>query len=287
MEPQGLSLGTLRWSPDGAPGLVPGVACSDVTIHELLATYATWAAVHRDAPTLTQGAFLKTALPEAAKLAQFARVDVHFALPDDETYTLAGDVVTVVPGQAIAVQWRPDARPELERLLAVVVKQAPAGAAGSDEPVVTLMEDAPSSDVVMPVGDRESLQARLEAMSVQDKRTEALHGRKDMRWLLIRDHNKSVHPFVVKNPAITLDEIEQIARLTGVNPEVLHTIAHNRDWTRSQNVCRNLIKNPKTPMPDALSLLDKLPIGEVRALAKSPSVRAAIQMAARKKINNP
>lgn len=249
-----------------------------------MATYATWAAVHRDAPTLIQGAFLRTALPEASKLQQFARVDVHFELPDDETYTLAGDVVTVVPGQAIAVQWRPEARPEIERLLAGVAKQAATGTAGANEPVVALMDEEPT-DAAMPVGDRESLQARLESMTVQDKRTEALHGQKAMRWLLIRDHNKSVHPFVIKNPAITLDEIEQIARLTGVNPEVLHAIAHHREWTRSANVCRNLVKNPKTPMPDALALLDKLPIGEVRALAKSPSVRTGIQMAARKKIN--
>ena len=91
----------------------------------------------------------------------------------------------------------------------------------------------------MPVGDRESLQARIEALSVQEKRNEALHGRKDARWILVRDHNKSIHPFVIKNPAITLDEVEQIARLTGVNPDVLHQIAHHREWTRSANVCRS------------------------------------------------
>lgn len=258
-----------------------------------MATYATWAAAQRDAANLAHGAFLRTKLPEASALRQFARVDVHFEMPDGEAYTLAGDVVTVMPGQAIAVQWRPEARDEMERLLAAVAKNPPAAnaAPGADEPLVALIDDdddgdGDARDDHAPVGDRESLQARLEAMTVQEKRIEALHGRKEVRWLLIRDQNKSVHPFVIKNPAITLDEVEQIARLTAVNPDVLHTIAHSKEWTRSANVCRNLVKNPKTPMPDALALLDKLPSSEVRALAKSPSVRAAIQMAARKKINS-
>lgn len=261
----------------------------------LCARYTTWAALVRDAPSLSQGMFAR--LDPAAfsrgvggAIAQFARVDAQVELPDGEVFTLAGDVVSVMPGQAVALQWRPQAREQVERILRAAAAAASGGpTAGADDPRFSVPdEDANAAgDVVEHFPDRESLQAQIEAMSVQEKRTAALHGRKEMRLLLIRDHNKTIHPFVVKNPAIALDEIEQIARMTGVNPEVLHSIAQNREWTRSSNVVRNLIKNPKTPMPDALALVDKLPASELKAIAKSGSVRGAIQMAARKRVLGP
>jgi hypothetical protein len=121
-------------------------------------------------------------------------------------------------------------------------------------------------------------------MSVNETRRAALRGRRDMRLLLIRDKNKTVHPFVLRNPGITLDEVEQIAKMPGVNPDALRMIAGNRDWIRSTTVCRNLVRNPKTPMPDALRLLGKLPMSDLRAMAKSGNVRTPIQQAARKKV---
>lgn len=249
------------------------------------ARYSTWAALARDAPSLTQGMFARLEL----QVAQFARVDVELELPDGESVTLAGDVVTVVPGQAVALQWRPEAREQVERVLRAAAAAHPSDVATADDPVCKLAPEAGDAgdDGLEHFPDRESLQAQIEAMTVQDKRTAALHGRKEMRLLLVRDHNKSIHPFVVKNPAIALDEVEQIARMTGVNPEVLHAIAQNREWTRSANVVRHLIKNPKTPMPDALALLDKLPAAELKAIAKSGNVRGAIQMAARKRVLGP
>jgi hypothetical protein len=250
-------------------------------MQQLAVRYSTWAALQRDAMNLSQGMFLKT----PTKADQFARVEVHLELPDGETHVMPSEVVSVVPGQALAVQWRPDARDAVEKVLAAAMNNKASDPARSDEPsVIPVEEDADDDKPVF--ADRESLQAQIEGMSIQEKRQAAMHGRKEMRWLLVRDHNKSIHPFVIKNPAITLDEVEQIARLTSVNPEVLHVIAQNREWTRSGNVVRNLVKNPKTPMPDAVALLEKLAPGDVRAIAKSPSVRMPIQMAARKKINS-
>jgi len=56
----------------------------------------------------------------------------------------------------------------------------------------------------------------------------------------------------------------------------------NLEWTRSPTVCRNLVHNPKTPLREAVLLLSKMPMGDVRQLAKSPHVRSPIQQAARK-----
>jgi hypothetical protein len=121
-------------------------------------------------------------------------------------------------------------------------------------------------------------------MTANEKRQAAIHGRREVRLLLMKDRNKTVHPFVVKNPAITLDEIEQFAKMPSVNPDALRMMAGNREWIRSIGVCRALVRNPKTPLREALALLEKLPISDVRALAKSENVRAPIQRAARKKV---
>ncbi len=80
------------------------------------------------------------------------------------------------------------------------------------------------------------------------------------------------------------DHGEQIAKLATVNPEALHIIARSREWTRSMTVCRNLVHNPKTPLADALEMLEHLPPSEIRMLAKSGNVRTPLQQAARKKV---
>ena len=75
---------------------------------------------------------------------------------------------------------------------------------------------------------------------------------------------------------IPLDDAHRIAGL--------RMIAGNREWTRSIGVCRALVRNPKTPLREALLLLEKLPMGDIRALAKSDHVKTPIQRAARKKV---
>lgn len=50
-----------------------------------------------------------------------------------------------------------------------------------------------------------------------------------------------------------------------------------------QSVCTALVRNPKTPFALALKLLDRVPLNELRALAKG-GAREQIVHAARKKL---
>lgn len=251
----------------------------------LEATYLTWAALRRDCEgQLAMGALL---LKTDVTLPQFSALTVKVVDPAGEGYELACQVLQVLPGQGLAVQVQPASKAEVARLRAVCEGREDDGEPpSSEEPEVA----RPSERKVSVTGTQLSLEPQelrrqLEAMTVNEKRQAALHCRREARLLLIKDMNKAVHPFVVKNPAITLDEIEQIAKMPSVNPDALRMIAANRDWTRSSGVCRALVKNPKTPLKEALAMLDKLPMGDVRALAKSSAVKTAIQQAARKKVN--
>jgi len=196
-------------------------------------------------------------------------------------------VVQVLTGQGVAIAFSAGTEAIVENLL----KKAEALPADLDSPpsdqedpqVSPLGQGTPKKSLSATT-KRQSIQHQLDAMTVTEKRAACLRGRKEMRILLIRDRNKTLHPFVIKNPGITLDEVEMIAKMPGLNPDVLRTIAKSKEWNRSITVCRNLVRNPKTPMPDALALLARLPKSDIRALAKSNNIRMPIQQAARKLI---
>lgn len=221
------------------------------------------------------------------ELEQFAPVALCIETPAGYTIELKGQVVQVVENQGLAVQFDDGCSEAIAELEQKARDQAFAGeeAGPGPDPVISetgqgqAQEETPEEE---DDGDI-PLHERIKNMSVAEKRRSALHGRKQIRLLLIRDRNKTIHRFVINNPAITLDEIEQIAKMPSVNPDVLRTIAKSKEWNRSATVCRNLVRNPKTPMKEALMLLKKLPKNEIRALAKSNNVRTPIQQAARKK----
>jgi hypothetical protein len=239
--------------------------------------YRSWAALGRDVrqQIAVQGLLLKV----EAQLNRFDPVTVQVIAPDESTFDLDAEVLQVIEGQGVAVQLK---GPADELVKAVSDNPPPEGETAQADDPEFLAPGEEKKTVVL--GDTQNIQKQIEEMTVNQKRTNALHGRKQMRMLLIRDRNKTIHPFVIKNPAITLDEIEQIAKMPSVNPDVLRTIAKSREWTRSTTVCRNLVRNPKTPMKEALMLLPKLPLSDLRAMAKSGNVRTAIQQAARKKV---
>lgn len=245
---------------------------------EFTVRYRTWAALARDVrqQIAVQGLLLKV----EAQLNRFDPVTVKVVAPDGSAFELDAEVMQVIEGQGVAVQLK---RPADGLVKAVSANPPPEGESPAPDDPEFLAPGEEKKTVVL--GDTQNLQKQIEEMTVNQKRSNALHGRKQMRMLLIRDRNKTIHPFVIKNPAITLDEVEQIAKMPSVNPDVLRTIAKSREWTRSTTVCRNLVRNPKTPMKEALMLLVKLPMSDLRAMAKSGNVRTAIQQAARKKVS--
>ena len=121
-------------------------------------------------------------------------------------------------------------------------------------------------------------------MTAPQKMALALSGSREERFALMRDQNKVLHVYVLKNPRIGVDEVAYAAKLPSFSPDALKLIAENREWGGNATVCIALVRNPRTPLPIALRLLDKIPLSEVRALAKG-GARDQIVHAARKKVN--
>jgi hypothetical protein len=127
---------------------------------------------------------------------------------------------------------------------------------------------------------------QIREMSSNEKMQLALHGDRNARLLLLKDVNKNVQTFLLQNPRITIDEIRYIAGYRQANPDALVTIAAHREWGQNQGVLAALARNPKTPSPTAVKLLDKIAPAELRRLAKSSEVPRAVQVAARKKVTD-
>lgn len=112
----------------------------------------------------------------------------------------------------------------------------------------------------------------------------ALRGDHDQRMEILRGANRALHVYVLRNPGLTLDEVAVIARMPTVSPVVLTQIAERSDWGHRPEIAAALVRNPATPVPIAIRMLDHVTVGELRLLAKDARTRQPVQSAARKKL---
>lgn len=103
-----------------------------------------------------------------------------------------------------------------------------------------------------------------------------------LRSILVRDPNARVALAVLSHNAVSEAEVEQIATLRTVAPEVLETIAHNRQWVRRYAVVAALVRNPRTPVGLAVRLAARLSIRELRAIGRDHNVADAVRSTARR-----
>jgi hypothetical protein len=120
---------------------------------------------------------------------------------------------------------------------------------------------------------------RREVLPLQEKMALAISADRETRMQLLRDVNKQLHPMVLKNPRITLEEVQWAARLVTLNPEALKMIAEHMEWGQNAGVIAALVRNPRTPLGSAVKLVPRLPTAELRALAKSQGKPQIVQAA--------
>ena len=131
---------------------------------------------------------------------------------------------------------------------------------------------------------RGALADRIAALTASQKMSLALAGGREERAALMRDPNRTLQGYVLRNPRIGLDEVQAAAKLTSLLPEALVQIAEHPEWGRNPTICSAVARNPKTPTSLAVKLLDRIPEADVRQIAKGMG-RAAIVQAARRKLS--
>jgi regulator of extracellular matrix RemA (YlzA/DUF370 family) len=123
--------------------------------------------------------------------------------------------------------------------------------------------------------ERVSLIRRIMFMNTKDRMKLAMKGDREARSILIRDSNKVVCSAVVNNPRITEQEIENIAAMRTVSDEVLRLIAMNRSWARSYPIIHNLARNPRTPVPTVMNILNRIRTKDLVNLSQNRNVSEA------------
>jgi hypothetical protein len=125
--------------------------------------------------------------------------------------------------------------------------------------------------------DRVALIRRIMLMKVKDRMKLGMKGDREARSILIRDSNRIVAQAVINNPRITDQEVEAIAAMRTVSDEVLRLIAMNRAWARQYPIIHNLARNPRTPLPTAITILMRLQTKDLKNLSQNRNVPEAVR----------
>jgi hypothetical protein len=125
--------------------------------------------------------------------------------------------------------------------------------------------------------ERVSLIRRIMFMNTKDRMKLAMKGDREARSILIRDSNRVVCAAVVNNPRVTEQEIENIAAMRTVSDEVLRLIALNRSWARSYPIIHNLARNPRTPVPTVMNILNRIRTKDLSNLSQNRNVSETVR----------
>lgn len=121
-----------------------------------------------------------------------------------------------------------------------------------------------------------NLQTQIQAMHVGERLKLALKGNRDARTILIRDSSRLVQKFVLLNPRISEEEVIAVAKNRSIDRELLESVCRRKEWVSNYQVRLALATNPKTPLGIAVRFVPTLQPRDLRMLAKSKNVPAAI-----------
>ena len=92
---------------------------------------------------------------------------------------------------------------------------------------------------------------------------------------------------VLGSPRITEAEIESISAMKNVSDQILREIGNHREWTKRYTVLNNLVRNPRTPIGIALSMVSRLNPRDVKSIAVDRNVPEPVRKQAQKFVKAP
>lgn len=240
-------------------------------------TYARRDDLQRDLDTQIARGGLYVLAPPPAELAYGARCALEIVAPGGRSVSLDGEVLAVTPGHGLALAI--DA-PSIDALRALVASLGP-DAAGAADPLHERVDgSAPRESAVAAVDGVQS----WDALPASEKMRLAQHGGRDERAAALRDRNRALHPHVLKNPRMTVEEVLAIAKNPQSAPDMLKLIADRSEWAGRSNVAEALARNPKTPNDVGVKALASCSGEAVRQMAKGVGAPPHIAQAARKRV---
>lgn len=224
---------------------------------------------------------------DAAALPPLAELTLRLVVDGGGSFE-APSRLTVATGEAACVELAAEARQALLDAIAAACPGVAAQAGGKRARIYDPAAAArPAAGDEADARGQLPLERRLAVMSVGEKVQLALHGNRDARALLMRDRAGVVQSSLVRNPKITLDEVQALARAPQLSPETAETLAQHPTYGASGSIALALVRNPRTALPTAIALVAKLNPSDLRAVAKGLGVRTQVAAAARKRLIDP
>jgi hypothetical protein len=127
-----------------------------------------------------------------------------------------------------------------------------------------------------------TLTQRVMRLRTNQKILLASKGGKEERTLLIRESNRLIQVAVIRNGSITEGEVTYIAQMRTVGDDVMRIISLNREWMKKYTIVKNLVMNPKTPLPIALNLLKRINEFDMKLMAKDRNVPETLRREAKR-----
>ncbi|HEY2737304.1 MAG TPA: hypothetical protein VGK45_02800 [Thermoanaerobaculia bacterium] len=101
-----------------------------------------------------------------------------------------------------------------------------------------------------------------------------------LRTFLLRDSNTQVALSALLSNNLPEQEVEQIANSRAVAEEILDAIARKREWISRYGVAKALVKNPKTPLPISMKLINRMAVRDLRDLGRDKNIPDAVRSTA-------
>ena len=241
-----------------------------VSAVKLRVTYARASELRADTEQMTHGGMI-VKVGDAGDLAFDAPIDLELVLPDGSVLATTGKVLQVLAGLGVAVTIEPEFAAEVRKHASG--QDAPGAAPARHERVGAEPAARPAPAV-----------PAIETMTTAQKIQLALHGNRDQRNAILRDTNRTLHAYVLKNPQIHVDDVLAMAKNTQLGPEVYKQIAERREWFQRPQIALALARNPKVPPDVGVRALDYVPADALRQIAKGTGAMPHVVTAARKKV---
>jgi hypothetical protein len=231
-------------------------------------TYGKYSELAADVQQMAHGGVL-VRVTDATDLAFDTPVELELVLPDGTSIETNAKVLQVLAGHGVAVSVTREFA-EQARVRA---------AAGKDSGTrVARHERVERAGTAPPARDQP------EELSNAQKIQLALHGNRDQRNAILRDRNRMLHAYVLKNPGINIDDVLAIAKNPQMGAEIFKQIGERQDWMQRPQIALALARNPKVPADVAVRALAYVPQDALRQMAKGSGAPPHVIQAARKRV---
>ncbi|MEM1250341.1 MAG: hypothetical protein AAGA81_08125 [Acidobacteriota bacterium] len=117
----------------------------------------------------------------------------------------------------------------------------------------------------------------LKKMNPTQKALLATKATRQQRQILLRDPNPQVLLGLLAHPRIEVKEVLQLVKNPQAPSGLLQRVAADKRFSGNYEIQVGLVRNPKTPTPVAVRLVDLLRPNDLREMAKSKAIREELR----------